>query len=45
MEQYNLQRRKQKELEYKKEIESQWTLKLNQYKIQKEYELAELKKQ
>lgn len=45
LEQYNLVRRKQKELEYKAEIEKQWTLKLQQYKIQKEYELNLLKQQ
>lgn len=45
LEQYNMIKRKQKEMDYKKEIEKQWTLKLNQYKIQKEYELQMLLKQ
>lgn len=45
LEQYNLIRRKQKEIDYKNEIEKQWTLKLNQYKMQKEYELNLLKQQ
>ena len=37
LEQYNMIKSKQKEMDYKKEIEKQWTLKLNQYKVQKEY--------
>jgi len=45
LEQYNIQRRKQKELEYKNEIERLWKLKLEQYKVQKEYELNELRQQ
>ena len=45
LEQYNIQRRKQKEFEYKKEIEKQWVLKLEQYKVQKEYELNLLRSQ
>ena len=42
LEQYNMIKSKQKEMDYKKEIEKQWTLKLNQYKVQKEYELQML---
>ena len=45
LEQYNIVKRKQKELDYKKDIEKQWTEKLNQYKMQKEYELMLLKQQ
>ena len=45
LEQMSIARRKQKELDYKVEIEKQWTLKLEQYKKQKEYELMELQRQ
>lgn len=45
LEQFNMNRRKQKELDYKKEIEKQWTLKLEQYKQQKEFELRILQQQ
>ena len=42
LEQYNVLRRKQKELDLKNEIEKQWTFKLQQYQQQKEQELREL---
>ena len=42
LEQYNLMRRKQKELDLKAEIEKQWKLKLEQYQKQREQELKEL---
>lgn len=42
LEQYNLIKRKQKQLDMKNEIEKQWKLKLEQYQMQKENELAEL---
>lgn len=45
LEQFNMMRRKQKEMDYKKEIERQWTLKLEQYKLQKDYELKVLQQQ
>lgn len=44
-EQYSIIKKKQKELDYKKEIERQWTLKLEQFRQQKEYELSLLKQQ
>ena len=44
LEQYNLVRRKQKELDFKMDIEKQWQEKLMQYKLQKEAELYNLKK-
>ena len=43
LEQFNAIRRKQKELEYKQEIEKQWKLKLEEFRKQKEYELMLLK--
>ena len=42
LEQYNMRRRKQRELDLKQEVEKQWQLKLAQYQKQKEQELAEL---
>ena len=42
LEQYNMRRRKQRELDLKQEVERQWQLKLAQYQKQKEQELAEL---
>lgn len=45
LEQFNMMRRKQKEMDYKKEIERQWSLKLEQYKQQKDYELKVLQQQ
>ena len=44
LEQYNMRRRKQRELDLKQEVEKQWQLKLEQYQKQKEQELAELEK-
>lgn len=45
LEQLNAQKRKLKELEYKKEIERQWQEKRIQYQNQKELELQELQRQ
>jgi len=42
LEQMNVQRRKMKELELKKEIERQWQEKRRQYQLQKDVELKEL---
>ena len=42
LEQYNAIRRKQKELDYKNEIEKQWKLKLEDFQHQQEKELQEL---
>ena len=42
LEQYNMRRRKQRELDLKQEVEKQWQLKLAQYQKQKEQELADL---
>ena len=44
LEQYNMRRRKQRELDLKQEVERQWQLKLEQYQKQKDQELAELEK-
>ena len=44
IEQMNKEKRKMKEIEMKKEIEKQWQLKLQQYQLQKEREIAELEK-
>jgi hypothetical protein len=43
LEQYNVIKRKQKELDFKKEIERQWQDKLRQFHLQREQELNELK--
>jgi hypothetical protein len=45
LEQLNSQKRRLKELEYKKEIEKQWQEKRIQYQQQKELELQELQRQ
>lgn len=45
LEQYNLVKRKQKEMDFKEEIEKQWREKLLQYQIQKDHELNVLKQQ
>ena len=45
LEQLNSQKRRLKELEYKKEIEKQWQDKRIQYQKQKELELLDLEKQ
>jgi hypothetical protein len=42
LEQYNTIRRKQKELDYKNEIEKQWKRKLEELQLQQEKELQEL---
>ena len=44
LEQYNMSRRKQRELDLKQEVEKQWQIKLLQYQKQKEQELEELEK-
>ena len=44
LEQYNMRRRKQRELDLKQEVERQWQIKLEQYQKQKDQELAELEK-
>jgi hypothetical protein len=42
LEQYNVIRRKQKELDFKNEVEKQWQEKLLQFQVQREQELKEL---
>ena len=44
LEKLNIEKRKQKELNYKREIEKQWQDKLKQYQLQKENELKNLEK-
>lgn len=45
LEQFNAMRRRQKEIDLKKEIEKQWQEKLRQYHLQKQQEINELEKQ